>query len=111
VVAVEKEQLPSAFQVEAGAYINAIRSSLDILAATLAQRHCLALIDDAYFPVVASAQIFSGQRYKGHKLVQALPPSERVIIETLKALQGWERPALRAPHVRHRAQASTFARR
>jgi hypothetical protein len=40
VVAVEKEQLPSAFQVEAGAYINAIRSSLDILAATLAQRHC-----------------------------------------------------------------------
>jgi hypothetical protein len=31
-VTIEKEPLPLAFQVEAGAYINAIRSSLDILA-------------------------------------------------------------------------------
>src|ERR1700733_13170399 len=36
----QKDPLPLAFQVEAGAYINAIRSSLDILAATLANRHC-----------------------------------------------------------------------
>ena len=88
VVAVEKEPLPAAFQVEAGAYINAIRSSLDILAATLAQRHCPALIDDEYFPVVASAQIFSGQRYKGHKLIQALPSTERAKIEMLKPYKG-----------------------
>jgi hypothetical protein len=32
IVALEKELLPIAFSVEAGAYINAIRSSLDILA-------------------------------------------------------------------------------
>jgi hypothetical protein len=77
IVAIEKEPLPTAFQVEAGAYINTIRSSLDILAATLAQRHCPALIDDAYFPVVGSSQIFSDQRYKGHKLIQSLPSTER----------------------------------
>jgi len=51
ILAVEKEPLPLAFNVEAGAYINAIRSSLDILAATLASRRRPALVDDAYFPV------------------------------------------------------------
>ena len=46
IVALEKEPLPLAFQVEVGAYINAIRSSLDILACTLANRHCKDLIDE-----------------------------------------------------------------
>jgi len=84
VVAREKEPLPLHFQVEVGAYINAIRSSLDILSATLASRHCPGLIDDAYFPIVASAQIFDLQRFKGHKFVQALPSAERSIIEALE---------------------------
>lgn len=53
-VAIEKEPLPLAFQVEAGAYINAIHSSLDILAAILAYRHCQSLIDEAYFPIASS---------------------------------------------------------
>ena len=57
ILAMEKEPLPLAFQVEAGAYINTIRSSLDILAATLAQRHCPALIDDSYFPIVGLSLI------------------------------------------------------
>lgn len=74
IVATEKAPLPLAFQVEAGVYINAIRSSLDILAATLAYRHCPTLVDDAYFPVVKDAAIFAGgQRYKGAKFVKALP--------------------------------------
>jgi hypothetical protein len=88
IVAAEKEPLPLVFQVEAGAYINAIRSSLDILAATLAQRHCPTLVDDAYFPVVASAEIFAARRYKGHKFIKALPSTERLIIETLKPYKG-----------------------
>jgi len=38
VVAVEKELLPIAFSVEVGAYINCIRSGLDILAMALVRR-------------------------------------------------------------------------
>ena len=88
ILAMEKEPLPLAFQVEAGAYINTIRSSLDILAATLAQRHCPALIDDSYFPIVRSAEIFAARRYKGHKLIKALPATERAVIESLKPYKG-----------------------
>ena len=39
IVALEREILPIAFSVEVGAYINAIRSSLDILAMALVRRH------------------------------------------------------------------------
>jgi hypothetical protein len=65
VVVEEKETLPLALQVEAGAYINAIRSSLDILACTLANRYCQALVDDAHFPVAKSAAVFAAGQYKG----------------------------------------------
>jgi hypothetical protein len=88
IVATEKAPLPLAFNVEAGAYINAIRSSLDILSAALAQRHCPSLINDAYFPIVSSAHVFSTQTYKGHKLIMALPATERAIIESLKPYKG-----------------------
>lgn len=89
VVVAEKEPFPLTFQVEAGAYINAIRSSLDILAATLADRHCKTLIDEAYFPVASSESIFlSGNGYKGHKFIKALPAKERGIIEALKPYKG-----------------------
>ena len=88
VVARPKTSFPLSFQVEAGAYINAIRSSLDILAAVLANRHCQALIDDAYFPVAYSAKEFVRGNYKGHKLVEALPVKERAIIEHLKPYKG-----------------------
>jgi hypothetical protein len=88
ILAVEKEPLPLAFQVEAGAYINTIRSSLDILAATLARRHCPTLVDEAYFPVVRGAEIFAARRYKGAELVEALPSTERAIIESLKPYKG-----------------------
>jgi hypothetical protein len=87
-VAEENAPLPLAFQVEAGAYINAVRSSLDILASTLAQRHCQVLIDQAYFPVVASQQVWISGNYKGHKLIKALPNKEREIIESLKPYKG-----------------------
>jgi hypothetical protein len=93
VVAMEKSSFPLSFQVEAGVYINTIRSSLDILASTLADRHCKALIDDAYFPIIASETIFrsdfaSGKGFKGAKFVQALPAKERAIIESLKPYKG-----------------------
>jgi hypothetical protein len=88
IVATEKETVPLAFNVEAGAYINAIRSGLDILASTLAARHCQHLVDDAYFPVAASAQHFATGQYKGNKFVQALPAKERDIIESIKPYKG-----------------------
>jgi hypothetical protein len=88
VLAMEKEPLPRSFQVEAGAYINAIRSSLDILASALALRHCPALVDDAYFPIVGSAAIFAARGYKGSKLIKALPSTESAIIESLKPYKG-----------------------
>jgi hypothetical protein len=93
VVAIQKCPLPVAFQVEAGANINAIRSSLDILACALANRHCQALIDETYFPIVSDASILArgitnGKGFKGAKFIQALPAKERGIIETLKPYKG-----------------------
>jgi hypothetical protein len=89
VVVAAKEPFPLSFQVEAGVYLNAIRSSLDILACTLANRHCQALIDDTYFPVAPSETVFfSGKGYKGDKFVKALPPKEQEIIESLKPYRG-----------------------
>jgi hypothetical protein len=84
----EKTSFPLSFQVEAGVYINAIRSSLDILAVTLANRHCQTLADDAYFPVVKSRESFAAGRYKGAEFVKALPAKERAIIEFLKPHKG-----------------------
>jgi hypothetical protein len=89
VVIAEKEPFPLAFHVEAGVYLNAIRSSLDILASTLANRYCKTLVDDVYFPVAASETIFlSGKGYKGDKFVRALPAKERGIIEASKPYRG-----------------------
>jgi hypothetical protein len=89
VVIAAKEPFPLAFQVEAGVYLNAIRSSLDILASALANRYCKTLIDFAYFPVAESKTIFlSGKGFKGDKFVQALPAKERGIIESLKPYRG-----------------------
>lgn len=88
-VAAEKEPLPLIFNAEAGAYINAIRSSLDILANALVERYGIRIREEeVYFPVVGSAAIFAGERYKGAKFVQGLPAPERTIIETLKPYDG-----------------------
>jgi hypothetical protein len=98
-VAIEKEPLPLSFQVETGIYVNAIRSSLDILSCTLADRHCKALMNDAYFPIAgdrpgqSAADYFAdsiktGKGLKGAKLVKALPAKERDIIVSLKPYKG-----------------------
>jgi hypothetical protein len=87
-VAVEKELLPRSFNVEAGAYINTIRTSLDLLATALAYRHNQVGADDAYFPVATSAAKFLAGQYKGAKFVKRLPVTERQIIESLKPYEG-----------------------
>src|SRR5687767_1265013 len=50
IVATEKEVLPLAFNVEAGAYINAVRSSLDMLAWAIGKREMVLHPDEVYFP-------------------------------------------------------------
>lgn len=89
VVIAEKEPFPLSFHVEAGIYINAIRSSLDMLASALAERHCKPLVDDAYYPVAASEDVLlSGKGFKGDKFIQALPVKERRIIELQRPHRG-----------------------
>jgi len=62
-VAFEKEPLPLSFVVEVGAYVNAIRSGLDILAVSLANRYGIPKPQDAYFPVVPSEAEFLAGKY------------------------------------------------
>jgi hypothetical protein len=83
VIALAKAELPRAFNVEVGAYLNAIRSSLDLLATAIAYRYPgrIAKPEKAYFPVVASAAEFARSRYKAHEFVEGLPDRERGIIE------------------------------
>jgi hypothetical protein len=84
IVAMEKEPLPLAFNVEVGAYINAIRSALDLLASSLAERYGIAEPEDTCFPVAKSLNAFTRGKYKGSKFVKGLPATERMVIESLE---------------------------
>ena len=74
IVAIQKESLPLLFNVEMGAYVNAIRSSLDLLATALAYRCGVPKPDEAYFPVGKSGAAFRAGQVKGCKFVNSLPP-------------------------------------
>jgi hypothetical protein len=83
IVALEKELLPIAFSVEAGAYINAIRTSLDILAMALVRRHGLAIPENrVYFPIADSEEAFL--KKGGAPLLQQLPTDDRAKLLLLK---------------------------
>ena len=74
IVAFERELLPISYSVEAGAYINAIRSSLDILAMVLVRRHGLQIPDaKVYFPIAEDEQALL--RNGGGPLLKHLPAS------------------------------------
>jgi len=96
IVAVETELLPFAYNVEAGAYINTIRSSLDILAMALVRRHSLEIAEDRVsFPIFRSEEAFTKQN--GGTLLQLLPESDRAIIVSQKPYPEGN-PALWALH-------------
>lgn len=97
IVAVEKEPLSRDINVEAGAYINTIRSSLDLLATALAERYSMLNPEAAYFPIAQSATAYLEGRYKGLKFVKALPKREQAILETLHCNESRHR-ALRGLH-------------
>ncbi|SED79107.1 hypothetical protein SAMN05519104_4378 [Rhizobiales bacterium GAS188] len=88
IVGVEKEPFPLSFNVEVGAYINAIRSGLDILATALAIRHQVAKARDVQFPVAKSLADYEAGKYKGARFVERLPATERGIIESLRPYRG-----------------------
>jgi hypothetical protein len=87
-VAIQREKLPRLFNVEIGAYLNTVRSSLDILASVLAVRHGVCAPEDAYFPITRSEAAYRGQGSKTAKFVAGLPPAQRSRLEALKPYRG-----------------------
>jgi hypothetical protein len=88
VVARQKQPFPLAFHVEFGAYLNTIRSSLDLLACALAKRNNIPRLDDIYFPVAWSHAAFIDPKFKGKKFIDALSQTERAIIQSLQPYKG-----------------------
>ena len=88
IVAVEKSPFPLAFSAEAGAYINAIRSSLDVLAWAIFKRDLLLHPDEVYFPVAGSEADWKCGNYKGSKFISQLGGTERSVFESLKPYKG-----------------------
>jgi hypothetical protein len=82
-----REPLPLALNVEVGAYINAIRSGLDIAAASVALRHDLDGTRSS-FPIAASAEALTRNGTATQRFLKMLPPKERAIIEGLKPYKG-----------------------
>jgi len=95
-VAQEKAALPPAFNVEAGAYINVIRSSLDILASTLSARNGKPDNRQAQFPIYQSAAHMLDPQ-KGLDTIWWLSEDQRVLIKSLEPYSGGN-DTLRALH-------------
>lgn len=95
VVIIERQPFPLSFSVEAGSYINTLRSSLDILLTNLAERYNLTGIRDAkgrivkaYFPYSENEAAFKAGSYKGKEIIAALPLAERRKIEDFRPYDG-----------------------
>ena len=86
VLALAKEPLPLSFNVEVGAYINAIRSALDILATALAYRYGIRRPEKAYFPITDTEHEFT--RGRAGRFVDELPAAARTILQGHKPYRG-----------------------
>ncbi|MGL9620382.1 hypothetical protein QRQ56_20395 [Bradyrhizobium sp. U531] len=88
IVAIENELLPLFFQAEAGAYINTIRSSLDILASTLVRRHSIPIAENrVYFPIAESKERFEKSK-DAQVFVQGLDALGQRLFRDLKPYNG-----------------------
>jgi hypothetical protein len=83
VVVSSAEPPPLFFNVEVGAYINAMRSALDLLATSLAHRFGMPNPDNIYFPVADRRE-----RFLANDFVKLLPDAERGIIESIAPYRG-----------------------
>jgi hypothetical protein len=89
IIAVEKTPFPLSFSVEVGSIINAVRSSLDILAFAVHKRNPVCKDGQVYFPIAESkADWERGTGFKGSEFIAGLGSSERGIFETLKPYNG-----------------------
>jgi hypothetical protein len=89
IVATENELLPLHFQAEVGAYINSIRSSLDVLAMVLVKRHNLPIREDrVFFPISKSKEEFERLGGGAQRFLEGLPQLERQLVEHLEPYQG-----------------------
>lgn len=84
VVATGNERFPLAFNVEYGAYLNTLRSSLDILASALARRVNFKDETKVSFPIAASQEDFIALNFKASVFYRALPEHYQKIISNLK---------------------------
>jgi len=82
------EPLPRLINAEVGAIINSIRTSLDLLATALAQRHCQRLIKDASFPICETAAEWKG---RGHKRIKRLSAADQPTIKDLQPCYGGDK--------------------
>jgi hypothetical protein len=80
-----RNPLPPIINAEVGAIINSIRSSLDILAVTLAKRCGATNVKKVYFPISQSAADFGKS---GVKKIKQLSSEQKEIIEGLSPYKG-----------------------
>jgi hypothetical protein len=76
--------MPLIINAEVGAIINSIRSSLDVLAVTLAERHGAVAPKDIYFPICRSQGQFFAKENGGHKKIHRLSNADKMVIEHLQ---------------------------
>jgi hypothetical protein len=89
IIAIENELLPLRFQAEVGAYINSIRSSLDVLAMVLVKRHNMAIREDrVFFPIEKSKEEFERSGARAEKFMEGLPELDRRLMVHLEPYQG-----------------------
>jgi hypothetical protein len=89
IIAIENELPPLHFQAEVGAYINSIRSSLDVLAMVLVKRHNLPIREDrVFFPIMKSKEEFERSGGNAQTFLERLPALERRLMEHLQPYQG-----------------------
>lgn len=83
IVLVKRTPLPLTFNAEFGAYINAIRSSLDMLAIALAKRNGTSNLRDVCFPIARSSVDFARSKH-WKKLKEVISTSDEQSIEAIK---------------------------
>ncbi len=81
-------RLPSVVNVEAGLVIHALRSSLDVLANTLAQRNGSADPKNTQFPICRDEARFRWGKHAGLKEIKLLSAADCSVIENLKPWAG-----------------------
>jgi hypothetical protein len=104
VVAVEKELLPLSFVVEAGAYINAIRSSLDILASSLARRFGVAGDEQIQFPIASGLAAYRKRSVQGSQIRRGTSRARTRPYRRPETVSGSESSALGSPPTGYRSK-------